>query len=816
MKALNCFMLIFLFILTTVLFADGQRNPVLEYATGVWCTWCPEGHAVINNEILPEIPNAIVLAYHGPPNDTGDPMSFFEGNDVIDRLGLSAYPTGIVDRVSGIVSRDEWLTRMRSRLKEDPSVDIKVVHEYDLDNGKFTALIKMTALTELNGIFRYNTVLVEDGLVFPDYPQVSGGPDYVHNHVVRAMMNGSRGDIVSQDVWIAGQKIEKTFSYTVRGEIVPDSCHIVVFVYREEYPLASNGEILQAEQLKLVVPKAKILAAGHSSAVAEKSATCQFTARLYNESVKKDTFNISLVYSGPQGWDYAFTNNNVTYANDAVATVEIESKDSTGIFVTLEPKTITGFGQVEVKYQSVNDPRVTGNVQFRVVTDSGVQLLIVQEDTKTGIDTVLSNSVQRFYPKKWGVVHRSALWKEIQDLSAFEVVLFSSGNTGPAFLPQEVDHLSAFLNNGGRLVLSGQDMARDVFEADGASRFAQDFYKDMLHIQYEGDKSKFQLLSGVSGDPIGNGLSLTLNSYYDKSPDIFAPSGPTALSVLTYMKGPEIAAIRTETEIYRVFVMGIGLEQIRKQADRDTLLARAVRWLTYVPPGVGESFTMFVDSTRFTGHPGRLFDRYAEIQNTSEKSLKLRVIRSRNQLPEGWFSALCVGELCFPFTLDTIDVFEFNGDLPPDEKLDFHLQVGSHVSQAGNGIVAVKIQDVDNPADTVTVTFYFSTEPSSVDKHPVVGPTRFGLEQNYPNPFNAFTKIRYTVPEGEQYNVKLEIFNETGQRVRTIVHQKQSSGEYEILWNGRHQNGRQLPSGIYFYRLTMGGLQKTRKLVYIR
>ncbi len=623
-------------------------------------------------------------------------------------------------------------------------------------------------------------------------------------------------DGVIDGVWNDNQMVEKNCQYTVKSEIVPDSCHAVVMVYKEGLPLAANAEILQAVELDLYSPRAKIQAAGPSSAIINQNGTGQFTAWLYNTGIEADTFDVRLYYSGPPEWDYAFMHDNATYNRDAVATLHIESQDSTRLEVLLGPNTVAGYGRVDVGYQSVSDPRVGGSTSFSVVTDAGVPFLVLDEDTKSRSDTMITNSLDGFYQKNWGLVHRSALWEENVDLNVFDVVLFSSGTTGPAFFPGKIENLSAFLDNGGRLILNGQDMARDVFENDGASTFARDFYKDKLSIGYNGDKSRFQLLSGVNGDPIGDGLVLILNTYYPKSPDKIVPAGPAAFSVLTYMRGPDIAAVRTETDTYRTFVMGIGLEQIKKQANRDTLLARIAGWLPRTQPGGGESFAMHVDSTRFSGRPGAFFDRYAHIRNTTDRPLKLRLVRSRNRIPDGWFSSLCVGELCFPSTLDTIDIFDFSGDIPPGDTLDFHLQVGTHAENEGSGSVTVKIQDAENPADTASVTFHFSTLESAVDCGPVARPGGFYLHQNYPNPFNATTKILYRISgNGRQY-VSLQIFNETGRLIRTLLDFIQSNGEYKAVWDGRDQSGEMVAGGIYIYRLTIGNEHTTRKLVYIR
>ncbi len=88
--------------------------------------------------------------------------------------------------------------------------------------------------------------------------------------------------------------------------------------------------------------------------------------------------------------------------------------------------------------------------------------------------------------------------------------------------------------------------------------------------------------------------------------------------------------------------------------------------------------------------------------------------------------------------------------------------------------------------------------------HPVdtAVPKTFALEQNYPNPFNPETTIRYSLTE--RAATRLEIYSLIGRRVRTLVSEVQPPGTYRIVFDGRDDFGRPLPSGVYFYRLTSG------------
>ena len=79
----------------------------------------------------------------------------------------------------------------------------------------------------------------------------------------------------------------------------------------------------------------------------------------------------------------------------------------------------------------------------------------------------------------------------------------------------------------------------------------------------------------------------------------------------------------------------------------------------------------------------------------------------------------------------------------------------------------------------------------------------YALEQNYPNPFNPETKISFALPRAGE--VKLSIFSETGQLVRTLVNRAMQPGRHELRWNGRNQQGIAVAAGVYLYRVTVTG-----------
>jgi glucose/arabinose dehydrogenase len=93
-------------------------------------------------------------------------------------------------------------------------------------------------------------------------------------------------------------------------------------------------------------------------------------------------------------------------------------------------------------------------------------------------------------------------------------------------------------------------------------------------------------------------------------------------------------------------------------------------------------------------------------------------------------------------------------------------------------------------------------------------PLSVNLEQNYPNPFNPETHISYSLSKSAQ--VKLEIFNQIGERIKQLVNEYRNSGTYNIVWNGKMDNGAKAPSGVYFYRLQADDFSVSKKLILLK
>lgn len=93
-------------------------------------------------------------------------------------------------------------------------------------------------------------------------------------------------------------------------------------------------------------------------------------------------------------------------------------------------------------------------------------------------------------------------------------------------------------------------------------------------------------------------------------------------------------------------------------------------------------------------------------------------------------------------------------------------------------------------------------DPSDIPEHYVLLP-------NYPNPFNAVTEIIYALPENS--TASLSIYNLAGEKITTLVDEKQTAGYKSVSWDASDYS-----SGVYFYKLTAGDFTQIKRMTLLK
>jgi len=122
---------------------------------------------------------------------------------------------------------------------------------------------------------------------------------------------------------------------------------------------------------------------------------------------------------------------------------------------------------------------------------------------------------------------------------------------------------------------------------------------------------------------------------------------------------------------------------------------------------------------------------------------------------------------------------------------------------SGNGTVTLREAEVVD----------YQGRPYEIAYKGVTVPRNFSLAQNYPNPFNPSTTIEFALPEATDWS--LTVYNVQGKVVRTFSGDY-PAGNHKVTWDSRNDQGMQVASGVYFYRLDAGQHSQVKKMMLVK
>jgi hypothetical protein len=436
---------------------------------------------------------------------------------------------------------------------------------------------------------------------------------------------------------------------------------------------------------------------------------------------------------------------------------------------------------------SISDGGGYATVDTFSVVLGPIPILLVDDDAGESTEEWFQESLDRlgYLCQTW--CEDTAGEPPLSELDRYAVVVWTCGWGGKL---GSVDRgiLGSYLDGGGKIFISGEDIGW-ALNYEGDTDKIQ-FYNDYLHADYIADDSGYRSVDGVSGDPIGDGLSLTLNGT-DSAMNQFYPSEieprSGATGIFEYDPGVE-GALRYETGHRQVY-LAFGFEGVSGESSRDAIMSRVLDWLsmglwpdttpptiTLVDPNGGEQLAVF---------------ETIEISWVADDDVGVQTI-------DLYYSGDGGGS--YPDTIATglSPVGSYLWTVPGTENPTSRIRA---VARDAAGLASYDDSDGD---------FEIIDPGSGVDD---AGYT-FGLRQNVPNPFNPYTRIAYSVPA--RSDVRLTIYDVNGRLVTSLVEGAVAAGDHIATWDGKSDSGEDLSSGIYFYRLTADGRELARRMILLR
>ncbi|MEW6755986.1 MAG: FlgD immunoglobulin-like domain containing protein, partial [Candidatus Latescibacterota bacterium] len=138
----------------------------------------------------------------------------------------------------------------------------------------------------------------------------------------------------------------------------------------------------------------------------------------------------------------------------------------------------------------------------------------------------------------------------------------------------------------------------------------------------------------------------------------------------------------------------------------------------------------------------------------------------------------------------------------------------------GEGVLGILASRPGGPQPLVAEAELLHAD-GRISRHLLLGqgtrPAASALLAAFPNPANPGTVVPFVVGTagGDRATVLLEIYDVLGQRVRTLAAEEMVPGPHQRAWDGQDASGRPAASGVYLYRLHIGGFVQTRRLLLL-
>ncbi len=330
----------------------------------------------------------------------------------------------------------------------------------------------------------------------------------------------------------------------------------------------SAANVLYALTMNLTSPPLQI---GGASEVVS------FAAEIRNRGFAADTYTITM--SGvPGSWSYSYTTPAGTFSGPS--TLTLAAGATAPITVDIDSQGNPGTATMTLRAVSQGDPTQESSVSFTKLNNT--QVLVVDDDGGENRQVVVENTLAAVgrafgtWDRQWGPLTLDNL------TDAAGAVIWLTGTTSLSLDADERTLLASYMDGGGKLFLTGQEIAYDLADPLSPYYSPDTILWFILNLQcgYQQTVSGIPYVSGVTGDLIGDGLAFSLEPAgpnAQPTPDVLAQTSSTPVffyeGIPTWLCGVRF----TNGSKYLVY-LSFGFEGIIEANQRELLLGRILDW----------------------------------------------------------------------------------------------------------------------------------------------------------------------------------------------------------------------------------------------
>jgi hypothetical protein len=295
---------------------------------------------------------------------------------------------------------------------------------------------------------------------------------------------------------------------------------------------------------------------------------------LFNTGNLADTYELSFDTSGlPGDWNVWLTDGETVYYG---ATIALNPGESVSLNVVIETGS-SGGGAALMNIHAQSTRTDDRAISYSVIT-ADTDILLVDDDGADSFEVDYYGPALDAYGSSWATWDRGSAAVTSDILSNFGTVVWNCGFTFPTLDDDDRAALGAYLDGGGALFVSGQDIGWDLSDQGGA---AYAWYQSYLNVTFVADDTNDYTLDGVAGDPITDGLAITIQlgdgaNNQDYPSDVDPMYDGEAIWAYSSTRN---GGVRADTGTYRVVYFSFGYEAINSPADRAIVMENVLDWL---------------------------------------------------------------------------------------------------------------------------------------------------------------------------------------------------------------------------------------------
>ncbi len=598
-----------LFLLTCIIFnAEAQtlvdtkvhnKTVVLEEFTGIRCGYCPVGHQIAEG-IYDNNPDRVILInihqgnYASPYAGQPDYRTPF-GNALAGQAGVNGWPSGTVNRelFSGqshtSLSRGLWAMASDLILDQVAPVNVGASSSYDEASRKLTIKVELYYTDDSPASTNYvNVALLQNGIMGPQ-SGASTNP-YEHKHMLRHLITGQWGEEITTTT--TGTFVEKTYEYIVPEDYnsVPcnvEDCEIAVFV-TESHQKIYNGCKVSAIGGTTLIPSS-ISTPEEVLTYAQANTTATFNLNVKNMLPENEDFELTLQKIGePDDWNSSFTIN--SNSHEQSVETNLVANEVTDFTINVTPGNTSSITKYVFTAKSLSNPNLDEtSVEFYVMNE--IKTLLIHNkgnfsdnsgapvDFEPAFFTAFNEAgVTQYASCRLDVVRLLVNANRLQDI---ENLYFNVAWTNPTFTDESVGFFKEYLDNGGHLFISGQDIGWDIWYPSGTSGtvLAKNFYTNYLKAEWidDGMPTNSSVYAQSEDDFFGSITNFDLTNVYSNDNSMYPDeinATSTGVPILFYNNNPsKNCAVRSNSDIFKTVYLGFDFAMATPQGQKDIIKA---------------------------------------------------------------------------------------------------------------------------------------------------------------------------------------------------------------------------------------------------